>query len=192
MWRDIQTKPSVEPISILEAKNWGLIEYEDWDPEVYAAVIAARQHVENVTGRAIIRQKWRIYYDAFQSVHKLEPHDVREVEAVYYLDADGIEQTLATSVYTVDLPQQRLFKAYDQTWPTTRAVPNAVYIDVWSGFYDIASPIDLLGAVPEDIKLAMKLLITDVLEHRMSTSEMQLYENRAFMDLLAPYRKVRV
>jgi hypothetical protein len=46
--------------------------------------------------------------------------------------------------------------------------------------------------VPAPVKAAALLLVADLYEHREAQSEMALYANRAFFQLLNPYRAMAV
>lgn len=46
--------------------------------------------------------------------------------------------------------------------------------------------------VPAPVKAAALLLVADLFEHRESQSEIALYANRAFFQLLNPYRAMEV
>lgn len=188
MLKTILTEPSVEPVALAEAKAHLVVDHQEDDYIISRMIVAARKHIEQRCNRAIVRQKWRLYMDGGFSRFKLEPTMAQEVEAIYYLDTDGAEQTLSSSVYTVDIPRQCVYLAYNQSWPGTRTIENAVWADVWSGYYKTtASPIDLKSNIPEDIKYAVLLAVEDMYEHRGRHSEMQLYPNSTFDMLVQPH-----
>ncbi|UBR49814.1 hypothetical protein KF947_21300 [Halomonas sp. FeN2] len=51
--------PSVEPVSVAEAKVQAVIEHDEHDDMVSRLIMAARQEAEQITGRALITQTWR-------------------------------------------------------------------------------------------------------------------------------------
>lgn len=88
------------------------------------------------TGRAFIAQKWRATGDAFPAAIRLRP-PVISVEAITYLDADGIERTLDPATYIVDKVSAPgyIVPAPGRQWPATQAgAINAVNVDYTSGY----------------------------------------------------------
>ena len=184
----IQTEPTYEPIGLEEAKAHCVIEHDEDNALLETMITAVRRHVEVRCNRALVRQKWRLYMDYGFSEFNLLPYKVQEVEGIYYLDTDGTEQTLATSVYTADIPRQRVYLAYNQSWPATRYVRNAIWCDVWAGEYKAEdSPVDVTGHIPQDLKNAMLLMISDIYENRGKSSDMQLFHNATYDALLNPH-----
>ncbi|WP_422101906.1 head-tail connector protein [Vreelandella sp.] len=51
--------PSVEPVSVAEAKVQAVIEHDEHDDMVSRLIMAARQEAEQLTGRALITQTWQ-------------------------------------------------------------------------------------------------------------------------------------
>lgn len=167
MLKAILTEPTAEPLTLSEAKTHLVVEHSVHDAMITQIITAARQHIERRCGRVIVRQKWRLYFDYGMAAFDLAPPTVQEVEQIQYVDTDGATQTLSSSVYTVDIPRQQVYLAYNQSWLPTRTIKNAVWADVWSGYYKTtASPIDQLADIPDDIKQAMLLLIAEMYEQR--------------------------
>ena len=184
----LQISPTEEPVSLELAKEHCVIEGNEDDGYLYEQIIAARQFVELRCNRKLVRQKWRTYFDHGFAELPLLPYKVQEVEGIYYLDTDGAEQTLSSSVYTVDIPRQRVYLAYNQTWPATRTIRNAIWMDVWAGEYRTTdSPIDVLEDIPGPLRSAMLLLIGEMYKNREKTSDMAVHANETFDMLIAPY-----
>ncbi len=60
MWK-LKTAPAVEPISTSEAKLHLKLDSDTTDDTLIAALItAAREIIENMTGRALINQTWEM------------------------------------------------------------------------------------------------------------------------------------
>ena len=181
------TEPTIEPISVTEAKAHLVVEHFSDDTLIGALIVAARRHVEARTGRALVRQKWRLTRDCFANRMDLFRLPAQAVDSVNYVDQDGANQVLDATVYTFDYSGYvRL--AYDQSWPSTRDQSGAVWIDFWAGYFSpTSSPMDLDGDVPADIKAAIKLLVGHLYEHREQHTDMQTYATPTMDLLLAPY-----
>ena len=188
MLLSLQTAPEDEPITLELAKEHLVYEDDDDDGLIYELIQAARNHVELVCNRKLVRQQWRQYFDYGFGEVDLAPNRVQEVEQIQYIDGDGATQTLDTSVYEVDIPRQKVLLAYGQSWPTTRAQRNSFWIDVWSGEYKTDnSPIDITEDIPKGLKSAMLLLIGEMYKNREVTSDIAVHENKTFDALVQPH-----
>lgn len=180
------TQPTVEPVTVAEAAAALRMNIPSPQTPLERLIKAARNYVEGRTGQRIVRQKWRMYFDAFADEMVLSPPQVREVVQVQYVDGDGVTQTLSTSYYTVDIAGQRLRRAYGQTWPTPRYEANCVWVDVWAGMYDeTASPANVTNRIPEDIKQAVILQVA-ILNGSLLPQEQEAAERARDM-LMDPY-----
>ena len=193
--RIILTEPSAEPVTIEEAKAHLGITFSDHDVMLEAMITAARRHIEQRTRRALVRQKWRIYLDAFASEIALAPGPVQTIEQIQYIDgtASPQTQTVSASVYELDRPRQVVRLAYGQTWPTPRWKHNAAWIDAWCGYFDAtSSPIALTVDVPTDLKFCILMLVEDLFNNRGTQSEIVLNQNRTAEILMQPYRDLHL
>lgn len=155
---------------------------------VESLIAAATAHVDGpngILGRAVGEQTLELRTAAFPRAYLTLPHGpVGEVVSVKYLDADGVEQTAATSLY--DQTGDVLRLAYNQTWPSPRGDAESVRIRYTAGW--------ATADVPAPIKAAILLLVGHWYANREAvnvgniTSEMPLAVDR----LLAPYRIIRV
>lgn len=175
--------PEQEPLTLGEAKEHLRVTSTADDDHIVALIQVAREHVEEVTGRALVTQTWTRSVDRFGTIFLPRPPLIA-VTSVTYVDTDGNEQTLATSVYDVqanELPP-RITLAHDEFWPTARSVPNAITVTYTAGYGD---PFD----VPEPLKHAIRLLIGDMFLNREDTVTGTVVARlRAVDSLLAPYR----
>ena len=153
------TKPTVEPVSLEQAKAHLRVDTTDQDDLIEALITAARQRIEDETGRALITQTLEIAMDYF-----VEPPDLRFVTLPYitpakaialprpplqslkrisYYDGDGNEVMLHDEVgsptvisdLVVDTYSQpgRLVPASGGSWPATQDRANAVVIRYVAG-----------------------------------------------------------
>lgn len=132
------------------------------DDTIDALILAATEHFDGkdgILGRALVTQKWELTLDRFPcaSEIKIPLPPLRSVESITYLDTNGDEQTLATTVYAVDTAAEPgvVSLKYGQTWPSTLCQRNAVTIAFTAG-YGVAED------VPERVRSAVKLKAADL------------------------------
>lgn len=177
--------PSVEPVTAQEALDHLRLDAVTEYNLIEALVTAAREHVEQVTARALITQTWQLTLDAFPTVIRPPRPRLQSASSLQYVDTNGTTQTLATSEYRVDTQQEpgRITEAFGQFWPSTRDVTGAVTLTYVAGYGDAPSD------VPQPIKQAMLLLIGSWYEQRQSTADREQVEHPfAVNSLLWPYR----
>ncbi len=136
------TGPTAEPISLDEAKLYLHVDDPDQDALIEANIVAAREYAEDVTNRPLITQTWDLFLDSFATKILLK-HELQSVTSVKYIDTDGVTQNLATTEYTVDTNSApgSIFEAYLKTWPSPRAVKNAVTVRFVAGFGNAADDV---------------------------------------------------
>lgn len=210
------TAPASEPISLAEAKAHLRLDTPLDDGYVLALIAAARSYAEEVCWRGLVTQTWELVLRGFigedrfelRTPHYLAPYgyvwcgndrftDYIELprghvgtlltDAVKYIDENGTQQTLDSSVYSLDdvsVPG-RLHLAPGKTWPNTRPQWDAVRIRYPVGW--------AANAVPAPIRQAMLLLISQMYEHRTPEVAGLLSSVQFSVDaLLQPYRLVRL
>lgn len=136
MPKKINTPPSAEPISLTEAKAHLRVDGTDDDALITSLIVTARQHVEAETERILITQTWDLYEDEFPDVIEIPYPPLQSISVITYTDEDGVTQTLATSVYTVDMDSEpgQVYEAYNQTWPNTRNEDKVVKVTFVAGY----------------------------------------------------------
>jgi uncharacterized phiE125 gp8 family phage protein len=166
------TAPASEPVTLTEAKTHLNVSGTSKDTYITSLIVAARGQVERYLNRALITQSWKVYYDCWKHellipFGKLQIADDTPGPAspvVKYYNLEGTLTTLTESDYywvvnTTD--PARIVRKYDATYPELQyGRPDAIEIAFTAGFGSAAS------AVPDEIKHAMKLLITNYYEHR--------------------------
>ncbi len=167
----LKTAPSVEPVTAAEAKAHARVDITDDDTLITALIVAARRWCEQFTRRAFITQTWELYLDGFPTEFRLPYPPLQSITKIDYTDLDGATQTLATTEYTVDAKSEpgRVVEAWQKTWPATRDVPNAVIAEFKAGYGDAAA------SVPEQAKLAIKMLVAHLYENRESTAPAMIH-----------------
>ena len=153
------TAPTVEPLSLSEAKAHCRIYGSDDDGLIAGYIMAAVSLAENSTNRALATQTWELTIDRdWPEVIVLPRSPTQSVTSVTYYDSAGSLQTLASNQYRVDvtLPQGRIEPAYDVTWPVVRDQARTIIVRFVAGYTQI----------PEPIRQALLLLVGHFYENR--------------------------
>ncbi len=169
----VTTPPQDEPITVDDLRMHSKIDDTTEDAWAMVAIAAARQRIEEETGLALMRQTRTAYLDRFpRGVIKLPAPPLISIVSVKYIDTDGAQQTLSSSVYQSDNKREpgRFGLAYGQSWPSTRTQMNAVEIAYLCGYGSAPDN------VPELIRQAMLMIVGHWNEHREEVSDFQLYD----------------
>lgn len=158
----VTSAPAAEPISTTDAKTHLRVSGSSEDAYIDTLVKAARRHVEEYLGRALVTQTRKLFLDRFPAwIIEVPFGPLQSVSSITYVDNDGVSQTIDSGNYRVDIYSSppRITPAYGEVWPTPRQVSHAVTVTYVCG-YGTAS------AVPADIIHAMKLQMTHLYENR--------------------------
>lgn len=158
-------EPSVEPVSLAEAKAHLRVDVTDDDTLITAMIQAAREYIEDATGRALINQTWRLSLNAWPEVDYIElPRPpLASVTSVAYTGSDGTAYTFSTGYYDVDTDSEpgRVALEYGDDWPsTTLAAVNPIQITYVAGYGATSA------SVPEFLRQAILLLLGHWYENR--------------------------
>jgi uncharacterized phiE125 gp8 family phage protein len=183
------TPPTVEPVTLAEAKVALRVEDSLRDALITGLIEAAREHAEHHTGLAFVNQTWELRLDAFPAPGDdivLGKGPVASITSIFYVDTSGVEQTLATSVYALDVsgPGYARLK-FGQAWPGARVEPNAVRVRFVAGYGASGA------AVPELIRQWINMHVGSGLkaaESFASGISVTALPNRYVDALLDPYR----
>lgn len=159
------TGPANEPITLAEAQAHLIINGQD--DYINGLIKAARIQVERYLNRSLILQTWKAYADQWCKEMILPFGPVLAVASLKYVGQDGTETTVETSDYWVDAVYDRIILGYDYTPPMLKeGRPSSVIVNYTAGYSSSETAATQQAAVPADIKHAMKILITDMHEHR--------------------------
>jgi uncharacterized phiE125 gp8 family phage protein len=171
--------PTVNPITLEEAKRQLRYEDTDYDTEIGELVDIATQHMDGpfgVLGRAIVTQTWTIKTDfpsraGVNGAIPIKLGYLQSVESITYRDSNDEIQTLASSAYAVITGERGcVYPVGGLSWPETannRLQP--VTITVVVGYpSDGTSPASaaLVANIPAGIKQALKLHVSHMFEIR--------------------------
>jgi uncharacterized phiE125 gp8 family phage protein len=180
----VVVRPTIEPVSLGEARAHLRVDSSDTDPTLAGYILAARQWCEAYTRRLFISQTWDCTFDYdWPCKINLPFAPISSVTQVVYIDETNTQQTLAATEYlvagTADKPY--IVPAYDVAWPTVLSVPETVRVRFVGGYGTS------MGDVPEPIRMAI-LLTVELLYDRTPASK-ELLES-ARNSLLDPYKVV--
>jgi uncharacterized phiE125 gp8 family phage protein len=166
------TAPTVEPITVDEAKNHLRIDSDITQDDALLAMLigAARLYGETLTGRSWITQQWRLRLDGFgcfgagggMNVIELERGLVESIDSIHYLDTAGTTQAVDLTTVAKDLDSlpARISPVFGQVWPVPLPQIGAVWIDYTAGYG--AAGVN----VPAGIRQWMLVRVATLYEHR--------------------------
>lgn len=166
-------EPAAEPVTLAEGKLHERVDHAADDALITSLLLAARRWVEGYTSRGLITQTWRWELDAFpRRGYLLVPlAPVLAVTEIRTIDADGVEAVYGADQYLVDRSSEpaRIVLKSGASWPTaTLQRAGGVRIALSIGYGAAA------GDVPEQIKLAIKMLMGTWYNHRETVSHEDL------------------
>lgn len=188
----IKTPAADYPVSLEQAKKQCEIstDIDRHDDQLELFIRAATEYVEKVTGRDLVERTWYYRFDRFPSGNGdivLPRSPVISVESITHTDPNNSPSTVAvaSSVWGLDngIVPSLVYLQYNQSWPSNVIVHNGITIEFKTGYVQDDNS-DLAGNVPDDIKAAILLVVSDLFEHREASLEMQVYENPAVEMLL--------
>lgn len=154
-------EPSVEPLSLAEAKLHLRVDITDDDALISALITSVRQYAETITRRAFIQQTWQYVIDSFPGptltgvpwgktftlpAHaiEIEKSRVQQVTAINYLDMSGNPQVMPATQYIVDYSSEpcRITPVFGQIWPIPMPQIGAVNVQFVAGY---AVPVTFSG-----------------------------------------------
>lgn len=166
MWMPAVTtvQPVREPVLPADAATY-LNAPDDLDGAT-TAVLAARSHVETYTGLRLVTQTVRIKAGSFADLERFQIAPIRSIASISYRDAGtGANQVLDPAAYELfgDGIEWGVRPAFNKSWPTARAIDDAVTVTVIAGYGDDGT------ACPPAVTRAILLLCGDFYQNREDT-----------------------
>lgn len=153
----VSVAPTVEPVSVQDAKAQSNLTACNDDALLNRLLLAARQWVEKTWNVSLCTQTLLYQLDSppcSGQVLLLPRSPVSSVSSIAYTDINGTTQTWSSSDYQVDTSSKpaRLMPAYDESWPSVRPNTFNAFRVTYVAGYGAAS------AVPEAFKQAILML----------------------------------
>ena len=184
--------PSVEPVSLDEAKAHCRLDGAAEDPLIASLILAARMHIERSLGVALIEQSWSLFLDAWQDRPwaDLPLAPVLSLEAVRLYRADDSFVSLGPDLFTLDNAGRapRLARRGGGLWPQPGRAVNGIEIAFTAGYGEGEED------VPMPVRLAIKMLVAHWYEAREAVTPGIAADMvpMSVTSLIAPYREVRL
>lgn len=166
--------PTVEPVSVAEARAHLNVITSDDDALIAACIQAAREQAEIKSGRSLCTQTWRLTLDSFPGPAMvgvpygkpfgIPPHaillerpPVQSVSWIKYDDMAGVEQTVSAATYKADLASEpaRVTPVFGQIWPIPLPQIGSVRVQYVAGY---GSPDDVPAGIRQWILLQVGTL----------------------------------
>jgi uncharacterized phiE125 gp8 family phage protein len=157
-----------EPVSLAEAKaHLRILDDSDEDALILALITAAREWVENFTGRVLVQREFTDSFSCFGWYLELNQRPVVGTPVVAYVDSDSAPQEIASVVTSGTRYPYRIYPAASESWPSiaSNTTITATYI---AGYPE--------GEVPQSLVQAMLLLIGHWHSQREAVSSQNLSE----------------
>ena len=167
----IITKPSVEPVTVTEAKAHCRVDHSLDDLMLATMIQGAREFCEKFTARAFVTQTLELVIDEFPVGEILIPRPpLQSVVSITYDDSSGMATVLDPSGYEVDTASAPGWVVPSSSgWPSTWDGINAVRIRYIAGYDPTTdSPPDPVGNVPATLKNAILLHVGSLYAQRES------------------------
>ncbi len=184
--------PSVEPLSLDDAKLHCRVDGDAEDVLIASLILAARLHVEHCLDLALISQSWSLYLDRWPDARHVEIPlaPLISVDAVRLYSPTNTFVTLDPDLFVVDLASRRARIARNdgQSWPLPGRAVNGIEIAFTAGYGTTADE------VPMPIRHALRMLVA----HWYEAREPVLFGENAdpvpapVASLLAPYRSLKL
>lgn len=177
--------PAVEPVTLSELKAHLRIDDSGEDDYLFNLIAEARAEIEEASGMALIRQKWRLtldqwpggkadWWDGVREGHinilygspvalALPRYPLAEIDTVTVFDEASNAQTVnVAATFDVDTNQRpgRLALKSGATWPIALRPTNGIQIDYFAGYGALAAN------VPAPLRRAVRNLAAYLYSHR--------------------------
>lgn len=169
MWGPVvvTAEPTAEPVSTAELVAHVRGPEDGTDDDLLSGyALAARTHVEQMTGCRLIEQTVRFKTGEWPDLAALPVAPISAITGITYTDAQGSSQTLSTDVYETRLDglEPSIVLKHAQSWPAVR--PGSLIVVTATAGYG-ASGED----VPAPFRQAIRLLVGDMYLCRETADE---------------------
>lgn len=117
MWHPptVTIAPTSEPVSLVEARRQVRVDFDDDDATLTELIATARNHVEKYCSAYLATQTVAVQTDSWCDLAHLPVRPAQSVTSIAYVDTNGANQTVATTVY--ELRGDAIVLKFGQVWP---------------------------------------------------------------------------
>lgn len=183
------TSPAVEPVGLADFKAHARIDSEDEDALLNAMLLAARAHIETLSGKVLITQTWRMLADTLPTDGRMAllMRPIQSVDSVVLYDASGTPSNLEPEDWLADLGGRWPRLMLRRPAASRMRAMNGIEVDITAGYGD--SGLD----VPAVLKHAILMLAAHWYAHRSTGFDFtSAGEPDGLLDLIEPFREVRL
>jgi uncharacterized phiE125 gp8 family phage protein len=184
------TPPTLEPLSLAEAKAWLKVDSTADDLLISALITAARVHVEKATRLFLLTQNWNVVADNWPCQRQwrgrivdLPLSPVQSVASITLYDDYDVPTIINPATYRLDKSQANPRLIFSSVPPAPQRVAQGIEIALVNGFGDAAA------SVPEPLRQAMRLLVAYFYLNRGDATVPAPVSVQA---LIAPFRRLKV
>ena len=187
----ITVQPATEPITLEEAKEHLRVDFSEEDDYINTLIKTARKYCESYTNKYFITQTWRQNLDFFPRAIQLKVNPVISLTSLKYYDTTESQQTITddSDNFQKDFLDDvgSIHEGLVNAFPSVGNTINPIEIITVCGYGDASD-------VPNNIKHAMKILISHLYENREGVNvvvgglAMQINLPNSVKHLLSPYR----
>ena len=134
---NVSAGPSVEPVTLAEAKSHMRVTHTDEDELITAWITAGRAECEKRCNRTFINQVYQLTMDRFPTCEIILPRPpIVSASTVTYIDTDGASQTISSGNYILDATSEpgRITPIPTYSWPSTQDRMTAVTVTYTAGY----------------------------------------------------------
>lgn len=194
------SQPSVEPVTLAEAKLHLRVDHDVEDQLISGYIASARALCEKEVQRTLITTGWRLTLPGFPCLDyqrlcdpvpmllaqaiRLHMGDVQSVSNVTYLDPDGVQRTLSPTAYELQswAGQWLLAPAHGASWPATQSGLQSVTVDYLAGYGATSD------SVPAPLRSWILLAVGDLYSQRLRSGDKPAVPHQFVDGLLDAYK----
>ena len=182
--------PTVEPVSLADAKNWLREDGSDEDQLIQALIVSARMTLEAYTRRFFVTQGWRLIFDAWpcsvasDSTLKIPFAPFQAVTAIRVYDFNEVAQTVDSAAFRAPAANEGGRIVFKSLPPAPGRGKDGLEVDFSVGYGALATQ------TPEPLRRAILMLVAHWRETRGDDGDVALPKSVA--QLAAPFRRERL
>jgi uncharacterized phiE125 gp8 family phage protein len=189
----VQTsQPSVEPLSLAEAKAHLRVDTSRDDTYIQALITTSRLQIEDTFALVYVHQTWSYTLDAWPDAPAIElpVGPVAQILAIRTYDVNDIQTPIPLATFQLDAASRvpRLIRKATFAIPSNLRPANGIEVSFRAGYGAAAN------SAPEPLRHALRLLVAHWYDHRdpAAVTMPGAKVPASVSALLAPYRRPRI